>query len=83
MKNKQKKATTEINQNKTKMQNIKGEGGMAIAVKENLQQFVTKFEHVDERITIMHIKTQIQGKTMVILNTHAPNRSYAINIRKE
>ena len=81
MKNKQKKATTEINQNKTKMQNSKGKGGMAIAIKENLQQLATKVEHVNERITIMHIKTQIQGETMAILNTHADDTSYAIDIQ--
>ena len=53
------------------MQNSNGKGRMAIDIKENIQQYVKKVERINERIKIMHIKTQIQGKTMIILNTHA------------
>ena len=56
------KATTELNQNKTKMQNSRGKGGMAIAITANIHQFVTKVEHVNARIAIIHNKTKIQGK---------------------
>ena len=39
--------------------------------------------HVHGRITIMHIKTKIQGETMNIRNTHAPEIGDAIDIRGE
>ena len=65
------------------MQNRKGKGGMAIAIKENLRRHTQKkVERINEKITIMHIKTQIQGKTMVVMNTHAQDVSTAIDIRE-
>ena len=63
------------------MQNGKGEGGMSIAIKENLKQYVKTVEAVNDRSMVMHIKTQIRGK-MIILNTHAPDVSDAIDIRQ-
>ena len=63
------------------MQNGKGEGGMSIAIKENLKQYVKTVEAVNDRSMVMHIKTQIRGK-MIILNTHAPDVRNAIDIRK-
>ena len=67
------KTTSEQNRNKTKMQNSKCAGGMEIDVKGNVKQFVTKVEHVAERIMVMHIKTQIQGKATIVLNRHPPD----------
>ena len=56
---------------------------MAIAIKENLRRHTQKkVERINEKITIMHIKTQIQGKTMVVMNTHAQDVSTAIDIRE-
>ena len=44
------------------MQNSNGKGEMEIDIKENIQQFVTKVEYVNERVEIMEIKTKVQGK---------------------
>ena len=63
------------------MKNTKGDGGMAIAIKENIPQFVTKVAHVTERVMIMHIESQIRGKATIAINTHAPDMSNDIDIR--
>ena len=54
--------TNELNRKQAKMQNSNGKGEMEIDIKENIQQFVTKVEHVNERVEIMEIKTKVQGK---------------------
>lgn len=66
-----------------KMQNIKGKGGIAIAIKGNLEHYVAKVEYLAERIMKMRIKTRIQGKTHIAPNPHAPEMRYAAETRKE
>ena len=45
-----------------KMQSRKGEGGVGIPLRGNSVRYVEKVEHRAERITTMHIKTQMHGK---------------------
>ena len=56
---------------------------MAIAIKENIDQYFAKVEHRDERITTMRTKTKIHGTAIIIINSHAPDMSSAVATRKE
>ena len=55
---------------------------MAIAVKENLDHYITKVEHRNGRIMTMKIKTKTQWKILVIINPHAPGMINAAETRK-
>ena len=58
-------------------------GGLAIDIKDNIHQFVTKVAHVAEWVTAAQIITQIHGAAATVLNTHATDTSNAVDIRKE
>ena len=45
---------------------------MAIAIEEYIDRYVAKAEYHTERITKMHVKTRIQGQTLIILNPMPP-----------
>ena len=55
---------------------------MEISISENIGQYIAKVEHRDERIMTMRIKTKIQGKNPIIINSHAPDMSNATEARK-
>ena len=63
-------------------QKKESERGMAITIKENIDQYIAKVEHHNERIMTMRIETKIQGKTLII-NSHAPDMRSAVATRKE
>ena len=65
----ERKTTPQQSKSTSEMQNSKGDGGMAFAIKENIQQYVKKAAQFDARIAIVHIKRKYKENNDNIKHT--------------